>query len=363
MSFNTRMLLAFGSNGSGQLGIGHQDDVATPAIVSVGSQGSGATDFPDRIRRITAGGNHTLVLCETGSVYAMGNDEDGRCGLDGIGDAGQVTGSQPPKGAASMLQDRYEDVSATWSAGFFVRDGRILACGSGQHGELGLGEGVTLTKKQQPVAFPNSRAKVERIRSSVSHTVAVLSNGEVWGWGKGRKGQLGGVVKDVWTPRRIEEVDFFAVDAVCGKDFTCVVGKPDTGAIMMLGPNDNDRFGLVAEAPRSIQGWVEIVACWSSIFVLMNDGSLVAWGRNDYGQLPPDGLPPVATLAAGSEHCLALTTSGSVLAWGWGEHGNCGRPLDEHGRVRNRWNEIATPHEAQGVFAGCATSFVVVASR
>ena len=46
-------------------------------------------------------------------------------------------------------------------------------------------------------------------------------------------------------------------------------------------------------------------------------GTVVAWGRNDYGQTTiPPGLSGVTTIAAGSTHTVVLKTNGTVLAWG-----------------------------------------------
>ena len=95
----------------------------------------------------------------------------------------------------------------------------------------------------------------------------------------------------------------------------------------------------------------------------MASGVIVSFGRNDHGQLPPFGLPPIEAMSAGSEHCLALTKTGKVLAWGWGEHGNCGKHTDSDGDVKGRWNEIELPHSQKvtAVYAGCATSFILTA--
>ena len=95
----------------------------------------------------------------------------------------------------------------------------------------------------------------------------------------------------------------------------------------------------------------------------MASGDIISFGRNDHGQLSPPGLPPVEAISAGSEHCLALTRTSKVLAWGWGEHGNCGKETDSDGNVKERWNEIDLPQsqKAIAVYAGCATSFIVTA--
>jgi alpha-tubulin suppressor-like RCC1 family protein len=51
-------------------------------------------------------------------------------------------------------------------------------------------------------------------------------------------------------------------------------------------------------------------------------GTVVAWGRNDYGQRNvPDGLSNVTAMAAGRVHSLALKGDGTVVAWGSNDYG------------------------------------------
>jgi len=192
--------------------------------------------------------------------------------------------------------------------------------------------------------------------------VVVLSNGELWGWGKGRQGQLGEPAGIVWSPRQFRGLPFPVVKAVCGKDFTCVFGDRDKGYVHIIGLKRRDRFNLATSMPLAISGWKDVAASWSNVYLVKDDGDLLGFGRDDHGQLPPSGLPPIEAVAAGSEHCTALTKSGKVLAWGWGEHGNCGEPTDANGDVKGRWNEIGMDGKVEAVFAGCATSFVVTAA-
>ena len=63
----------------------------------------------------------------------------------------------------------------------------------------------------------------------------------------------------------------------------------------------------------------------------VEEGEVTAWGRDNYNQLGGGGAKPgevllqnIVKAIAGSEHCLALSTEGKVLAWGWNEHGSCG---------------------------------------
>lgn len=336
-------LYAFGSNGSGQLGIGHAEDVSAPQqVIDSGS-----------VQRIACGGNHSVIRSGETHIATAGDNSDGRC---------FTASSKSTSIPFFTFSEEYSQalVAATWSASLICSDGTIYACGSGNAGELGLGKGIEFAERPQAIpTFPPNGTKIIKIAACMAHVVVILTNGEAWGWGKGRKGQLGEPAETVWKPRRIESIDFFATDVVCGKDFTCIFGRQTTGELRLLGPNSNDRFGIKTNAPVAVPGWKEVAASWGSVFVLSEYGEVTAWGRNDHGQLPPFGLPLLKSIAAGSEHCLGLTVDGKVLAWGWGEHGNCGKPTDAKGDVKNGWNEIVVPQPALTIFAGCATSFIV----
>jgi len=54
---------------------------------------------------------------------------------------------------------------------------------------------------------------------------------------------------------------------------------------------------------------------------------IIAWGRDDYGQVSdvPDGNEFIA-VAAGKRHCLALKSDGSLVGWGYNNHGECNVP-------------------------------------
>ena len=348
------MLYAFGSNGSGQLGVGHKEDLSSPTLTLTGDR-----ETHGQIKQLAAGGNHTVILHDDGTVDATGNNEDGRCGIKDVQQLTSFASVQPPldSNGQPLIIKR---VAASWSTTTILcGDSHLYVCGTGNSGELGLGAGVEHAPNWQIIlAFPPQGTSVVHLASSMAHMVAVLSNGDVYGWGKGRKGQLGEPAQDLWSPRKMAGIDFGATRAVCGRDFTLVVGESSTGHFTVLGAGANDRFGIRTNAPANLSSWVDVAASWCSIYALKASGDVVAWGRNDHGQLPPHVIPGMSALAAGSEHCLALTKAGKVLAWGWGEHGNCGSLTGERGDVKGRWNEIDVPGRASKIFAGCATSFI-----
>lgn len=418
-------LYAFGSNGSGQLSLSHKDDVSTPTKC-IFETPAPASD--DEITTIVAGGNHTLLLTNRGYVFAAGFNGDGRCGLQNRDVSGIETEKNEPRNVyeddengeilrfrrvvlrdslSGLRVDTFKAVSATWEGSLLVAsipvltsegtdneisglqqsksEDRIFVMGSSPKGELGLGPDSNGTYPVQPGIsipdFPPLDTAIHSLASGMGHSVVVLSNGDVYGWGGSRKGQLGEGLKDakiVWSPAKIEGIPFPATRAVCGREFTVVLGRMEKGEFMVLGDKRN-RWGISdvpGELSRGAKGFKDIGATWHGVYVHATGsgpesgpgvGPVVAWGRNDRGQLPPADLPPVAKLAVGSEHVLALLHDGSVAAFGWGEHGNCGPETDCQGNVSGSYKTIPLPEEVHAsggqvvdVGAGCATSWLIV---
>ncbi|MCJ1373745.1 hypothetical protein MMC20_004974 [Loxospora ochrophaea] len=354
--FMVSMIYAFGSNGSGQLGIGNQADTSAPSPCKFNGDWAEEAGIP---LKITAGGNHSLILFSSGSVYASG------------GTPKHLQISLSDTAEPSLIYSKIEALgskikfcSATWEASVLVaEDDQIYTLGKGQKGELGQGSAMTsIDRIHKPLMLPSEISNgtaITALASGVDHTVVVFSTGEVYGWGNGRKGQLGKPAEIVWKPRKIEGLDFKVIGATCGRDFTYLLGDSKQGHHTLLG---SDKWGVKSDAPSAALNWKQAGASWGSIFVLEESGKIISWGRNDHGQLASNGLPDTTNIGVGSEHVIALGRTGNVFAWGWGEHGNCGSGIDNAGDVKGRWNEITLPdinkpQAVIGLGAGCATSW------
>jgi alpha-tubulin suppressor-like RCC1 family protein len=91
-----------------------------------------------------------------------------------------------------------------------------------------------------------------------------------------------------------------------------------------------------------------IAAGWEHSLALKSDGTMVAWGRNQYGQTNvPAGLADVIAISAGSTHNLALKADGTVVAWGDNYSGQTNVPAGLSG--------------VQGVAAGYQQSYAMKA--
>lgn len=356
-----QVIFSLGSNGSGQLGIGHKEDVSVPKQVPF--------DPASPITQVAAGGNHTLLLSESGQLFWSGDSETGACGLSS-GPSPSVFQEIKLVRDGNSGVEAITLVAATWEASIIVakdesdKNTRAFSFGMGMKGELGLGELIVRTPSASEIKdFPPQGTEIVDLAACMGHVVIVLDNGDAYGWGNGRKGQAGDPGEFVHAPRKIEGIDFKVTRAVCGREFTCLFGEPSSGRLHVLG---SDKWGIKSDAPESVPKWKDVAASWGNIYVLAEDGSLLSWGRDDHGQLPPPNLPKISQIAIGSEHVIALTeNNGEVLSWGWGEHGNCG-PQVENNDVKGRWNVIASSKfmppgsKISTIGAGCATSWVFI---
>jgi len=167
------------------------------------------------------------------------------------------------------------------------QDGTLLASGENDLGQLGDG---TETPSATPVevALPSS-VDVTAVAAGESHSLALLEDGRVFAWGENDFGQLGD-------------------------------GTEET----RLAPVEVDLSGF-GSPPLDV-----LAANWSS-YALLEDGTLLGWGRNSGGQLG-DGseegkLTPVAadlsafesgvdSAAVGDDNALAILESGELAGWG-----------------------------------------------
>jgi protein ATS1 len=351
-----RHLCVFGSNGEGQLGLPAAEIVDTPTL--------SPNNLPLlRLRSITGGDNHTLVTTDDGAVYGVGDNRKAQL----VPESEQTVRVD----AFTKLNSGVAFVAATCESSAYTTfessiQTKVHIQGSGQWGELGHGDDVTnLTdldgNPSSPfVLIPGT---VIDFAAGVWHYVAVLEDGSVYGWGKARLGQLGEKLSGkVSTPTKIGGINFKTTRVVCGKDFTYLVGDPSTGEHIVLG---KDKFNIVSGMPQHIKGWKDIGATWHAVFILFDDGKLIAWGRSAMWELIPPGLPLIDKIAVGSEHVLAITREGKLISWGWGKHGNCGNLAALGERVKNDmvsgfWNEIELPGKVDFIGAGFCTSFAVV---
>ena len=238
--------------------------------------------------------------------------------------------------------------------------GTLYAWGWNGSGQVGDGSG---SDQHSPVAVSTTSGlnSVSAISAGNQHSLALKSDGTVWAWGSDNNGELGnGVyVSGQPTPLMVLTSKLSGVVAIAAGYEHSLTLKSD-GTVWAFG---NDNYGEMGDGAAvhqqqydpvqvsqstGLTGVVAISGGQDFSLALKNDGTVWAWGRNNYGQLgngtttdtnvpgQVSSLSGVMFIAAGGEFALALKRDGTVWAWGWNSSGQVGNgtTTDQHTPVQ-----------------------------
>jgi len=173
---------AWGAGHVGQLGDGNfyttgNQGVATPVRVSALTT----------VTAIAGGQAHSLALNSDGTVWAWGNGGNGQLGDGNF----HTTGVATPVHVINLTA-----VTAIAGGGnhslALKSDGTVWAWGDGHNGQLGDGIFHSIDERNPGVAEPvqvSGLTTVTAIAGGLDHSLALKSDGTVWGWGFGGEGQ------------------------------------------------------------------------------------------------------------------------------------------------------------------------------
>jgi uncharacterized repeat protein (TIGR01451 family) len=149
---------------------------------------------------------------------------------------------------------------------------------------------------------PPSLTDAVAIDAGGYHSLALMTNGRVAGWGYNFYGQTN-------APAWLSNVVAIAVGA-----YHNLALRTD-GTVVSWGDSS---YGATS-VPAGLGNVVAIDAGGASSLALKADGTVAAWGISLYGQTNvPPGLKDVVAIASGEYHNLALRRDSTVVAWGAG---------------------------------------------
>ena len=184
---------------------------------------------------------------------------------------------------------------------------------------------------------------VTQIAQGGGHTLARRADGTVWAWGQNNYGQLGdGTTASRTVPGPVPGLANVTAVATSEGASHSLVLKAD-GTVWAWGYNNYGQLGDGTTSNRTtpvpvlvLTGVASIAAGSNFSFAVKADGSVWAWGYNNYGQLGDGttanrsapgqvpGLSGVAKIAASYNHALAVKTDGTLWAWGYNAQGQLG---------------------------------------
>ncbi len=309
------------------------DGSATGTLSSVAA-GSSAAEYI--VTATGVSGTGTLRL----DVNASGTDIIG--GLDDLPLAGGFTLGQPYTHTGAS-------VPVAWGDNWYGQLGNNLTDGSPVPVDV-LVTGALAGKTVVAVA------------AGYQHSLALCSDGTVAAWGSNMSGQLGNNSTDGSLVPVAVNTDS-GTSALAGKTVVAVsagnrhsLALCSDGTVVAWGFNGNGQLGnnstTDSTVPVTVLGIgalagktvVAVAAGGSYSLALCSDGTVTAWGRNDYGQLgnammTSSPVPvtvstasgtsalsgkKVVAVSAGDMHSLALCSDGTVAAWGFNASGPLG---------------------------------------
>jgi alpha-tubulin suppressor-like RCC1 family protein len=323
---------AWGDNKDGQLGDGTVQGRHKPVGVKLPV---GVT-----VTAVATGGKHSLAITSTGKVLAWGNNFYGQLGDGTRKDRHAPVAVALPKGTTVIA------VAAGGTSSLAVTAaGKVLAWGDNHYGQLG---NASTVNSDVPVrARLPMGARVVAVRASYNYSMALTAGGQVLTWGYNGSGQLGtGFHTASEVPVRVRLPRRTRVAAIATGGYDGLV-LTKTGRVLAWGDNKFGQLGngnyRSSELPVAVKvpPGVRIVALGGGSqhsLALTSAGRLLAWGYNAFGQLGtgvthgsnvpvrvrlPAGVR-ITQMSAGGGFSVALTSAGRVLAWGHNDFGQLG---------------------------------------
>ena len=172
---------------------------------------------------------------------------------------------------------------------FLKADGKVLSVGRNAQGQLGRpGTAGSLDDQVvRVVPLPYDYPFIQ-ISCGASHTFALNSNGQLYGWGNNSQAQLGlGDTNDRSSPTLVPGTWKYVS---CGSFHTLVIN--DAGVMYACGLNADGQLGLGDTRDRlqfrkiTTPGyWVKVAGGGYHTLAINSDGQLLACGNNSKGQL------------------------------------------------------------------------------
>jgi len=290
----------------------------------------GGTKFRGWVEATIPGGSQSRL-------YSWGNNNSGSLGQN------DTTTKSSPIQIGSLTNWASFSLGLQGVHGVAIKtDGTLWSWGSNGSGQLGLNSGylVNISSPVQVGALTNW----SKTASGVGHCLAIKTDGTLWSWGGNTSGTLG--LNEVFSNSKSSPVQIGALttwSSVACARYASFAIKTD-GTLWSWGQNNTGQLGQGDKTYRSspvqvgaLTTWAKLGAARFAAFAIKTDGTLWAWGDNYTGQLGQNDTAlkssPVQVgvlttwsnvTVQGVNACLAVKTDGTLWAWGSNNYGSLG---------------------------------------
>jgi alpha-tubulin suppressor-like RCC1 family protein len=284
------------------------DGVTTRSTTPVQVVGIDGGPFLTGAVSVSTNGYSTVVLLSDGTVASWGQNHRGQLGDGTIVDRRTPARVKGP-GGIGILSNIIAVANGGASVAALAADGKVYTWGVGYSGQLGTGLYPYPTGRSTPQLVTNqdgsALAPITAIAAGSEHMLAVAADGSVYAWGGN-------------ADCSSSSANYCATGCGYGSGYPCRV-------------RDSSGTGYIA-------GVTAVATTRVSSVALTANGSVYAWGANNYGQLGNGSIAaslyPVAVLgfassgvtdvACGVAQCYARRNDGTVAAWGYNHESQLG---------------------------------------
>ncbi len=311
-------LYTIGYNGNGLLGDG--TTITKNSYIEV----SGIINPIQVAYNVFLTDGHAAVACADGTVRTFGYNYYGQ-----LGD-GTTTQRSSPVQVIGITNAIQVACGGSYYTAAVCADGTVRTFGNNSNGQLGDG---TYTQRTSPVQVTGITNAVQ-VACGYYHTVVLCTDGTVKSFGNNNYGQLG----DGTTTRRTSPVQVTginnAIKVACGYYYTVILCAD--GTVKSFGYNGNYELGNGTTVQQSIipvqvvniTNAVQIACGGNHTAVLCANGTIKAFGNNNYGQLgdgtttrrntPVDvsGITNAVQVSCGYNYTNVLCSDGTIRVFG-----------------------------------------------
>ena len=269
---------------------------------------------------ITAGGSHACAVVADGAVKCWGSNN-----------AYQL-GNVTPKDPAAPVDVKELTGATNLALGYShscarLENGKVKCWGSQSHGQLG--DGVESGYALSPVEVVGLTDATELSSEGGGSTCAIVELGEIKCWGTNGSGELGiGISSDpVLVPTPVLGVRG-ATAVSLGTGSCAIVEEGKVFCWGSFGTKPFDHRGSPLQV-SGLTGVTAIATGYEHACVVLADGSVECWGKNDFNQvgigksttvvLTPTLVPGVSNaiaITASTDTTCALLSDSTLKCWG-----------------------------------------------